>query len=254
MNHFNELINQIIANPLASIFLILSVILLEVILSVDNAAILATMVKDMPEETQKKALSYGIIGAYVFRGLALVFTSFIIDIWWLKPIGGLYLVWMCFSYFKGKSTETTDDDIDKPADQNFLYKYTVGLLGTFWATVVAVEFMDIVFSIDNIFAVVAMSDNIVLIIFGVFVGILAMRFVAQKFVKLMHKYPVMETSAFIVIGLLGLKLCLAMLVHFVPSYKWIESEIFDMVISGLTLLIFFAPIVYLKIKNGSKQI
>ena len=47
---------QISANPLQSIFLILSVILIEVVLSVDNAAVLATMVKDLPEKTQKKAI------------------------------------------------------------------------------------------------------------------------------------------------------------------------------------------------------
>lgn len=246
MNQFYELMSQIGQNPLQSIFLILSVILIEVVLSVDNAAVLATMVKDLPENTRNKALSYGIIGAYIFRGLALVFTSFIIDIWWLKPIGGLYLIWMCYSYFKSKSTETTEDDLHTEASNNWLYKLTVGMFGTFWATVIAVEFMDIVFSIDNIFAVVAMSNNIVLIIFGVFVGILAMRFVAQRFVKLMEKYPIMETSAFIVIGILGLKLCSSVLSHFSTSFNWIDSESFDLVMSGVTLLIFFIPIMYLK--------
>ena len=107
--------------------------------------------------------------------------------------------------------------------------------------------MQATLSIDNIFAVVAMSDNIVLIVFGVFVGILAMRFVAQRFVKLMEKYPIMETSAFLVIGILGLKLCTAILVHFVPSTKWIESEFVDMCVSGLTLLVFFVPVIYLKL-------
>ena len=80
MNHFYELMSDIYQNPLAAVLLIFTVILLEVILSIDNAAVLATMVKNLPPETQKKALSYGIIGAYVFRGLALVFASFIIDI------------------------------------------------------------------------------------------------------------------------------------------------------------------------------
>jgi YkoY family integral membrane protein len=246
MNHFYDLMSQISANPMQSILLILSVILIEVVLSVDNAAVLATMVKDLPPATQKKALTYGIIGAYVFRGLALVFASFIIDIWWLKPIGGAYLIWMCFSYFKGKYTESTEDDLETEANKSWIYKATVGIFGVFWSTVIAIEFMDVVFSIDNIFAVVAMSDNIVLIIFGVFVGILAMRFVAQRFVKLMEKYPIMETSAFIVIGILGIKLCTSILVHYVPSTKWLESEGFDMIMSGLTILVFFVPVMFIK--------
>lgn len=246
MEHFYQLMSDITTNPLSAVFLILNIILLEVVLSVDNAAVLATMVKDLPPATQKKALTYGIIGAYVFRGLALVFASFIIDIWWLKPIGGLYLIWMCYSYFKGKATETTEDDLHTEASNSWLYKATVGVFGVFWSTVIAIEFMDIVFSIDNIFAVVAFSDNIVLIIFGVFIGILAMRFVAQRFVVLMEKFPIMETSAFVVIGLLGFKLCSAIIVHFAPSLKWIESEGFDMIISGLTLAIFFVPVLWQK--------
>ena len=113
----------------------------------------------------------------------------------------------------------------------------------FWSTVLAVEFMDIVFSIDNIFAVVAYSDNIFLICIGVFIGILAMRYVAKYFVVLMEKYPFLEKSAFIVIGILGLKLCFSVLVHFYPiEFKWIESEAFDLFISLLTLMIFFLPI------------
>lgn len=250
MTQFYELMNQIIANPFHAIFLICNIILLEVMLSVDNAAVLATMVKDLPEKTQKKALSYGIIGAYVFRGLALVFASFIIDIWWLKPIGGIYLIYLCVSYFRNKNSEGGEDSVDK--EQNWLYKSTVGLFGVFWSTVIAVEFMDIVFSIDNIFAVVAFSDNIVLVVFGVFVGILAMRFVAIKFVKLMEKYPIMETSAFIVIGVLGIKLCTSIIVHYVPQLHWIEGENFDLVISALTLLIFFVPVLYLKLFKKSK--
>jgi YkoY family integral membrane protein len=245
MNHFYELMSQIGSNPLSSIFLILNIILLEIVLSVDNAAVLATMVKNMPEKMQRKALSYGILGAYVFRGLALVFTSFIIDIWWLKPIGGIYLLWLSFSFFrakyKAKQLSENNEDVQE-INKNWLYKATVGWVGVFWSTVIAIEFVDIIFSIDNIFAVVAFSDNIILIVFGVFIGILAMRFVATRFVKLMKKYPVMETSAFVVIGLLGFKLCTSLLVHFVPVLSWIESEGFDMVISGLTLLIFFVPV------------
>ena len=107
--------------------------------------------------------------------------------------------------------------------------------------------MDIVFSIDNIFAVVAYSDNIILICIGVFIGILAMRYVAKYFVVLMEKYPFLEKSAFIVIAILGVKLCFSVLVHFnQETFAWIESESFDLFISILTLLIFILPIIAVK--------
>jgi predicted tellurium resistance membrane protein TerC len=89
-----------------------------------------------------------------------------------------------------------------------------------------------------------------LIYIGVFIGILAMRYVAKYFVVLMEKYPFLEKSAFIVIAILGVKLCFSVLVHFNPTnFAWIESESFDLFISVLTLLIFVLPIIAVKIFN-----
>lgn len=238
-------LTEIFSNPLSAFFLIINICLLEIVLSIDNAAVLATLVKDLPEDKRNKALKYGILGAYVFRGLALVFATTLVKIWWIKPIGGIYLIWMTYSYFKGKSTESKDDDtLDK--DSNFIYKSIVKYIGIFWSTVVLVEFMDIVFSIDNIFAVVAFSNNIILICFGVFIGILAMRFVAQRFVKLMETYTFLETCAFIVIGILGLKLFSSVFIHYIPSLSWIEGESFDIIMSVITLLVFIIPILWYK--------
>lgn len=247
MTNFLVQLQEIFTNPLHSLFLIISICLLEIVLSFDNAAVLATMVKDLPEQMRNKALKYGIIGAYVFRGLALLFATSLISIWWLKPIGGAYLLWMTYSFFKGKSTETTDDDVlDK--EHNWFYTLTKKYIGVFWSTVAMVEIMDIVFSIDNIFAVVAYSNNIVLICLGVFVGILAMRFVATKMVVFMHSYPFLETCAFVVIGILGLKLMLSILTHYNSNFDWIESETFDWIMSIITLLVFIVPVLYHNIK------
>jgi YkoY family integral membrane protein len=244
--------SEIASKPLASMLVIGVICLIEVILSVDNAALLAIMVKDLEPENQKKALRYGILGAYLFRGLALVFAGALIQYWWIKPIGGLYLLWITFNYFKGLSTENPDDEIaDK--QNNWLYKATVGAIGTFWSTVILVEFCDMSLSIDNIFAVVAFTKNMVLIIFGVFIGILAMRFVAQAFVKLMEKYKFLETCAFVVIGLLGIKLMSSIVVHFYPEAKWIESENVDYIMSAITLLTFIVPIIWHNIFN-KKQV
>lgn len=249
MKQFQEFATMMTEHPLSAIVLILGILLLEIILSFDNAAVLATMVKDLPKEQQSKALKYGILGAYVFRGIALILVESIISIWWFKPIGGIYLIYIAVKHFTAKSIQTEIDEEVQDTKKSFIYRGTVGVIGIFWSTVLAVEFMDIVFSIDNIFAVVAYSSNIVLICIGVFIGILAMRYVAKYFVVLMEKYPFLENSAFLVIGILGVKLCLALLVHFVPSTEWIESEQFDLCISGLTLAIFAIPILLFRAKN-----
>jgi YkoY family integral membrane protein len=250
-----ELVQQILDNPGASLAIIGNLIIIESLLSVDNAAVLATMVMDLPDKQRDKALKYGIIGAYVFRGLAMLFAAFLIKIWWLKPLGGLYLLYLVYDFWKGKQTESTEDDlIDKKS--NWLYRVTVGSLGNFWATVALVELMDMAFSIDNVFAAVAFTPNIILVCVGVFIGILAMRFIAQWFVKLMGKYSFLETAAFIVIAILGLKLSLSLYEHFYPSSsfsKFLGSHTADIGISALTVAIFFIPILTSILFNFPKK-
>lgn len=248
IQEFQKFIQLLTDDPLQTVFVILGILLLEVILSFDNAAVLATMVKDLPKDQQNKALRYGILGAYLFRGIALVLVDSILAIWWLKPLGGAYLIYMAVSHFIAKKDDNEAEE--KEMKDRFIYKYTIGLFGVFWSTVIAVEFMDIVFSIDNIFAVVAYSENVILICIGVFIGILAMRYVAKYFVVLMEKYPVLETSAFVVIGILGIKLCCALLVHFNKAqFEWIESESFDLIVSCITLGVFILPLAIKRIKG-----
>jgi YkoY family integral membrane protein len=250
-----ELIQQIIDNPLPSLAIIGNLVIIESLLSVDNAAVLATMVMDLDPSERKKALRYGIFGAYIFRGLAMVFASLLIRIWWLKPVGGLYLLYLVFKFWKDKQS---DSDGGEEADKkgNWLYRTTVGTLGNFWATVALVELMDMAFSIDNVFAAVAFTPNIILVCTGVFIGILAMRFIAQWFVKLMEKYSFLETAAFVVIGILGIKLTLSLYEHFYPEAalsKFLGSHAADISISILTVAIFFIPIITSMLFNFPKK-
>jgi len=243
-NNLGSLWQDIINNPGTSLAIIGNLIIIESLLSVDNAAVLATMVMDLPENQRDRALKYGIWGAYIFRGVAMVFASALITIWWLKPIGGLYLLYLVFDWYKGKQKEGDEEEtVNK--EGNWFYKMTVGSIGTFWATVCLVEIMDMAFSIDNVFAAVAFTPNIILVCIGVFIGILAMRFIAQWFVKLMERYNFLETAAFIVIAILGIKLTLSLYEHFYPESAFstfLGSHAADIGISVLTVAIFFVPI------------
>src|SRR5690606_10696645 len=130
---------------------ILNLILIESLLSIDNAAVLATMVMDLPKDQRKKALKYGIVGAYVFRGVCLFFASLLIKIWWFKPVGGIYLLFLAIRHFFFKKKEIEPQTIDQEITakrKSWFYRKTLGLLGPFWATVILVELADLVFSID----------------------------------------------------------------------------------------------------------
>lgn len=245
LHTISTLWQDIIENPGTSLAIIGNLILIESLLSVDNAAVLATMVMDLPEHQRDRALKYGIWGAYIFRGIAMVFASALITIWWLKPIGGLYLLYLVYSWYRSKQSEGEEEEkVNK--EGNWLYRITVGTIGNFWATVVLVELMDMAFSIDNVFAAVAFTPNIILVCIGVFIGILAMRFIAQWFVGLMEKYRFLETAAFIVIAILGIKLALSLYEHFYPESGFsifLGSHLADIGISALTVAIFFVPII-----------
>ena len=215
---------------MTEVLIFLNIMILEIVLSIDNAAVLAAMVKELPKEQQKKALTYGIAGAYVFRGLALLFASVLIKLVWLKVAGGLYLMYLAYN--------ALSTNIEQGGESKMTIK--IPFLSALWSTIVAIEMMDLVFSIDNVFAAVAFTPNLWLICGGVFIGILAMRFATTKFVKVLEKNPILERVAYWVIGALGLKL--------VSSY-WLHdlnTEAIDAVFSILTLLAFIIPIIIKK--------
>lgn len=217
-DNLSTLFQEIMQQPFSSLMVVVNLILIESLLSVDNAAVLATMVLDLPKDQRNNALKYGIIGAYLFRGICLLFAALLIQIWWFKPVGGLYLLFLAGKYFYSKKEEKNnniEEELMGKTTSSF-FKKILSWFGPFWATVILVELMDLAFSIDNVIAANAYSKNIILIWTGVFIGILAMRFVAQGFVRLMEKYPFLNTSAYLVIGILGLKLLLSTYAHFNP--------------------------------------
>ncbi|MVN20205.1 TerC family protein [Mucilaginibacter arboris] len=251
-----DILHQLLGEDIqAGLLIILNLIVIESLLSVDNAAVLATMVIDLPKEQRSRALRYGILGAYVFRGICLFLAAWLVKIWWLKPLGGLYLLYLAFDFFKGKGDESGEEEtVNK--NENWIYRSTVGLVGTFWATVALVEVMDLAFSIDNVFAAVAFTKHVFLIYTGVFIGILAMRFVAQGFVKLMEKFTFLETVAFVVIGVLGFKLTASIYTHFYPVSLFseiMEGKKADLFISLFTVAVFLVPVITSLLFNFPKK-
>ena len=221
------------------ILIIANILLVEILLSIDNASVLSLMVKHLPKDQQSKALKYWILWAYFFRWLCLVLVSYLLKFTFLKLLWGLYLIYLTYDFFKDKWIEK---EIEKESKKL-----------SFWKTVIMIEIIDLTFSLDNIFAVVAMTPNIYLIITWVFIWILAMRFIANIFIQLMDKYPWLEKAAFIVIWFLGFKLCLSYLITFSSNLHLIEMvnwHISDLLSSIITITIFLFPIIkkYARIK------
>lgn len=175
---------------------IFTLVIMEGLLSADNALVLAMMVKHLPADKQKRALSYGIVGAYFFRFLAIGVGTMLIKIWWVKLIAAAYLIKMSLDFFFKKKEEDDVKVINKG----------------FWATVVSIELMDIAFSIDSITSAIGISNKVWVLFLGAILGIAMMRGVAKIFVSLIEKIPELENGAYILILLIGIKMVLQ-LVH-----------------------------------------
>jgi len=182
---------------------VLWLVFLEGLLSADNALVLAMMVRHLPKDEQKRALRYGIWGAFAFRIVAVLLANVLLKFWFLKVIGGVYLLYLAVSHFAfGEEGDAGPDDS----------RVGRGL----WGTVFRVEIADIAFSIDSILAAVAMAESLpprisgdtkfAVVIIGGMLGIITMRFVAGYFIVLLEKFHGLETGAYALVAWIGLKL------------------------------------------------
>ncbi len=245
-------------DPKTALLVVLNLIVIESLLSVDNAAVLATMVMDLPAQQRKRALRIGLLLAYVFRGTALVFASILIEINWLKLVGGGYLLYLSIHYFykllRRKKHILAIEQQELQAEVK--HPKRIAGLSLFWSTVLMVELMDLTFSLDNVFAAVAFTKNIYLICTGVFIGIITMRIVAGYFVTLMDRFPFLDAVAFAVIGVLGLRLCIDFGCVYFPDNALchlFEQEHSDFFFSMLTVAIFFVPVLGSLLFNFPKR-
>lgn len=189
---------------------IISLIIIEGLLSVDNALAIAAMASHLPGKQKLWALRVGIIGAYVFRGLALLFATYIMANPWLKALGAAYLLHLMAYHFAHVEKKA------KEAESGVM----IANKG-FWATVASIELMDLSLGVDNVVAAVALSDQFWVVCTGVFIGILALRFVAGYCIGLIERFPVLEHTAFLLIGFVGALLLTELTFH-VDIKTWMK--------------------------------
>ncbi|ANA79543.1 Integral membrane protein TerC [Paenibacillus vortex V453] len=192
---------------------------LEGILAADNALVMSIMVKHLPEDKRKKALFYGLAGAFVFRFASLFIISFLADVWYVQAIGAFYLLYISINHIvkqffvkKKKHLKEAETKTEK-----------------FWVTVLKVELADIAFAVDAILAAVALAltlpetnlpniggmdgGQFLVILTGGIIGLIIMRFAASYFGRLLVRRPGLETAAFLIVGWVGIKLAVYTLAH-----------------------------------------
>ncbi len=180
----------------AALPVIMGLILIEGLLSVDNALAIAAMASHLDEKQRATAMNIGYIGAYGFRLLALLFASYIIGNHWIMLVGALYLVWLMCAHFASREENSEDEG----EALNVHHR-------TFAGTITMISLMDLSLSVDNVVAAIALSpDDLWPVYVGVTIGIITLRLVAGIAVKMIQKYPILEHTAFVLVGYVGILL------------------------------------------------
>jgi len=188
-------------------------VLLEGLLSADNALVVAVMILGLPRREQKLALRYGLVGAFVFRIIATLLAIYLMRIAWVKLLGGGYLVYLTHQHFFRSGTA---EERSKPRPA----RAWLGL-PALWATILKVELVNIAFSVDSILVAVAISPKQWVVLTGGLLGIVAMRIVISQLLSIVRRYPTLVDGAFVIIALVGLKL----LLEYAHAMEWVHFEV-----------------------------
>ena len=230
---------------------------LEGLLSADNALVLAVIAKHLPENQKRRAINYGIIVAFVLRFAALFAISFIADVWQIQAIGAAYLLYLGLKHVIQARFGKENKNIHKDDEKESAGK-------GFYPTVGKIALADLAFAIDSILAAVALAlglpdsplddfggmdgGQFIVVVLGGIAGLVLIKFAATWFVKLLKKRPALETTAYVIVAWVGVKLAVITLAHedigvidhdFPHSTTW--SLIFYGVLVVIALIGWFAP-------------
>ncbi len=178
---------------------------LELLLSADNAIVLGLLTHALPSDLRRKALFIGLVSAFIFRAGALLLLATILKYPWIQLLGAVYLAYLSIRYF----TKTKHPSEIAPSP-------------SFWKTVLLIEFLDLVFAMDSMIAGIAFIDSSLsklwIVYTGGMIGLIGMRYAASFFSTLLDSFPRLESSAYMMVGWIGLKLGLGALGAQIPHF------------------------------------
>ncbi len=179
------------------------IILINIVLSGDNAVVIALACRDLPPKQKKLGIFWGIFGAVILRVVLTYFAVGLLQLPWLKVIGGVLLFWIGIKLLVPEA----DDGSEVAASEH--------LMGAIRTVIVA----DLVMSLDNVIGVAAAAKgSLVLLVFGLAVSIPLIVLASQLIMKLMERYPIVVTLG---AGLLGF-VAGEMIVEDQLLHAWVE--------------------------------
>ena len=208
-----------------------TLVLLESLLSADNAIVLAVQIKPLPRHQRKAALIYGMVGAFVLRGLGILYAQSLVHLWWVCAIGAAYLLSLSIR----KVLPQYGKAIGIPFPRLRLARVTGDCRPKtkapakprgFWPTVLMVEITDFFFAIDSLLVAVALSRNPIVLYIGAGLGIVLLRLTATAFIRLLERYPSLENLAYALVAWAAVKLgALAVERFWLSEHRYTQSTV-----------------------------
>lgn len=189
------------------------IIVLELVLSADNAIALAAISKAQKRiDLQSKALNLGITLAFVLRILLILFAKLLLDFWLMQLVAGIFLLYLFINHLY-------DQSLELPLEEN-IDNNRVSAPIPFYRTVLLLALTDLAFSVDSVSAAIAVSDQLILVITGATIGVIALRFSSELFIRWLKVYPRLETAGYLAVAFVGIKLLLAIVMPFLDVPNW----------------------------------
>lgn len=193
---------------------LLALVALETSLSADNAVALASLVQHMEDQDhQRKALNWGMVGAFILRIVLLLTATWVIQFWQFEVAGALYLLWLAGKYFWDRFSSSEDDSENSDSfgtQRNSL-----------WQVIPLIAVTDLAFSLDSVTTAVALSSETWLVMTGCLMGVITLRFLAGLFVELLSKFTYLQDAAYVTVLGVAMRLMFkAMLPEYAPP-EWV---------------------------------
>lgn len=153
---------------------LLQVVFIDLILAGDNAIVIGLAARNLPQETQKKAIIYGTGGAVLIRIVATIVVLWLLQIPWLLLVGGVLLIWIAYKLLADQGDEHTE----------------VKAGASLWTAVKTIVIADATMGLDNVIAVAgAAEQHLILVILGLLISVPIIVWGSTLFIKLINRFP-----------------------------------------------------------------
>lgn len=204
----NELAQSSLMEYLHTPFLLLILVILEAVLSADNAVALASIAQGLENpQVQRRALNIGLLGAYVLRMTLIVTAAWVQQFWQFELMGALYLLWLVWRYYRAAETEAS-------TPHSFRF-------ASLWQAIPVIALTDLAFSLDSVTTAIAVSDQTWLIVTGGTLGVIALRFLTELFLRWLREYPRLEEAGYITVAMVGVRLLLRVVLPGLHLPEWL---------------------------------